>query len=251
MIVQEASNVLMCMFFTTTFRDAAWAWCTKLQPNSISSFKEFGKNSSLSSRVVKGLERAPTFFFLLLGGDKVSPRFFGSFSSGHARGLWLELVIMMSALLKGLRVGGFFHSLSKRFLHDLSKILSHFKRHINIKEGMAKKRKERREHKHLQESCLFLLISLRSKKSDPATALGAHATVMWVYSIEHFLGVDSDENKESRYHPLAWKDEQKDQEGSHKILPLPPRTWTWHGRQFHLEEGDQGPCSPRLPVDLH
>lgn len=75
----------------------------------------------------------------------------------------LELVVAISALLRGLRVGGFFDSLSKSFLHDLLELQSHFEKYINAKEAMAEK-KERRECKHPYES--YRLPPQPKKRSD-------------------------------------------------------------------------------------
>lgn len=64
----------------------------------------------------------------------------------------LEPTITMSALLSGIRARDFFHFLSMRFPHELSVHLSFSKKYINTKKSMAKKRKERGEHRHPQES---------------------------------------------------------------------------------------------------
>lgn len=60
----------------------------------------------------------------------------------------LELAVTMSALLRRLPVGGFFHSLTRRFPHNLLDLLSHSKKYINAEGFMAVKRKENKECKH-------------------------------------------------------------------------------------------------------
>lgn len=60
----------------------------------------------------------------------------------------LDLVVAMSALIRGLQVGGFFHSLSKRLLHDFLKLLSYFKKYGNKEKGEGR-------YKCLQENHSF------------------------------------------------------------------------------------------------
>lgn len=50
---------------------------------------------------------------------------------------------MMLILKKGLKVGPFYFSLSKRFLYDLTKMFTHVDKY-NTKEGMLEKRKEKK-----------------------------------------------------------------------------------------------------------
>lgn len=59
----------------------------------------------------------------------------------------LELAIAMLAFIRGLPVGGFYHSLFKRFLQDLLELLSCFEKYVNSEEGMVVKRKEKGERK--------------------------------------------------------------------------------------------------------
>lgn len=60
----------------------------------------------------------------------------------------LEPVVMILVLMRGLRVGGFYHSLSKRFPHNPWELLSYSEKYINAEEGMVEKRRERGEHTH-------------------------------------------------------------------------------------------------------
>lgn len=81
----------------------------------------------------------------------------------------LEPVVMMSAVIRGLRVKGFYHS-SKRFFHDLLELLSHFEKYINPEEGMAIKKKDKGEHKHPRGSCPPPPQTKRWK-DEPSTAI--------------------------------------------------------------------------------
>lgn len=81
--------------------------------------------------------------------------------------LGLELVVAISALMQGFRVGGFYYSLYKRFPRDLLKLLSYSKRYINVEEVIAAKNKEKGERKHPQENH-FLPPSQSKRWSDKA-----------------------------------------------------------------------------------
>lgn len=64
----------------------------------------------------------------------------------------LKPFIAMSTLKRGLHKGYFYFSLSKRFPRDLPQLLAHAEKYVNAKEGMVKKKKEKREHKRPKEN---------------------------------------------------------------------------------------------------
>lgn len=58
----------------------------------------------------------------------------------------LELVVETLVLMRGLSVEGFYHFLSKRFLHDLPELLFHSKKYINAEEGIVAKKRRGSKH---------------------------------------------------------------------------------------------------------
>lgn len=58
---------------------------------------------------------------------------------------------MISALRKGLKVGSFCFSLSKRFPSRLTEILTHVDKYINAKKEIVEKQRKKEEQKWVQE----------------------------------------------------------------------------------------------------
>lgn len=185
----------MCESFPATYRDAAQAWYTKLPYDSISSFKEFSQKFITQFESSWRSRKNSSFFFSIWQEEgETLQTFMGHFMVAMLEVYGLELSIVMSALLRGLKARHFVTP----FQGGSPKIPWSF---CIISKNILMPRKEwwRRERKEGSTSTLkrvaLSLLNPRSRvtKLDPITILGA--SPWWVRTFECLPEIDLDRNK--------------------------------------------------------
>lgn len=132
MLLQGASDDLICKSFPTTFRKMVRAWYTRLPSRSIHSSKEFGHQFTAQFQSSKRPEQDFDFLFSIQQGKSLH-YYTSRFKAAMLEVRGLEPSISMLALKKGLHEGSFYFSLSKKFPRDLPKLLARAKKYINTK----------------------------------------------------------------------------------------------------------------------
>lgn len=188
-MLQETYDALICKSFSTTFTDTARAWYTKLSPIFICSFEEFDQMFIIQFQSSWRPLKNSIFFFSIQQKEGESlQNFMDHFKMAMLDVCGLELVVAMSALMRGFWAEGFYHS-SKRFPHDLLELLSLFKKYINAEKGMLTKIKEKGDCQDPQDN-RSLPLNPRGgvMKPSPMAIQGAHAITMKSSHNWMFLG---------------------------------------------------------------